>query len=96
MADEIKFDFSKAQSLINSIKTCKRSLEDLGSRLLKEVERAGSWWKGDSYTALKEVAGRNKATIGEIAGKSADVSAHVAKVAESKKAWEQNGSKCFK
>jgi hypothetical protein len=96
MADEMKYDFVKAQSLLKTSKFCRRSLDDLANRLLREAENAGVWWKGESHGGLKEAAARNRFAISEIAGEIALITDYIMKVSEDKKNWERNGAKHFK
>ena len=98
MSDNIKFDFAKAQSLLNSINECKRSINSLATRLGTEVNKAGSWWIGESYDGYKDSffgVNGGKSTVDGIAAQTATIGNYLITVAQMKRGWEQRGKSNF-
>ena len=100
MADEIKFDFAKAHSLLQILNDCSHELGELSNALGNEVNEAEQWWSGASYDAFRAKyigsdSGSGKSSIKVIADRVADVSDRLTKIAEAKKDFERKSSKLF-
>ena len=99
MADIVKFDFSKMQSLSEAFSGCLSGLSELSTVLEAEVSSAAQWWKGasyDAYEAKYSGSGKCKSTLEALYDKTKDVSGFLGKLADAKKDFERNTSTVFK
>ncbi|GHU50684.1 hypothetical protein AGMMS49975_02210 [Clostridia bacterium] len=96
MADEIKFDFGKAQSLGDVIAECGRGLEEIKNALQKEVGDAGEWWKGGAYDAFKaKYEGKGAAMLDGLCGRTSDAGAYLVKISNAKHNFEKSNRHIF-
>jgi hypothetical protein len=52
--EHIGFDHGKARNLYNKFIEGKRVLENANNSITRELINAGQWWKGESYSQLKD------------------------------------------
>ncbi|MCL2048452.1 MAG: hypothetical protein FWG87_06965 [Defluviitaleaceae bacterium] len=98
MSDKIKFDFARAQSLLDLLSECSAGLGELSASLGDEINGAGQWWKGESYDAFKAKysdAGKGKSTIEALGEKTKELNSYLGKLADAKKNLEQSTARAF-
>jgi len=98
MTDNITFNFSSATSMLKVINECDDSLTGLINKLHNELEKAGTWWEGESYQSYKNLfngPGGRKVILVEAADQAASLGSRLIKIAEKKRGWEQTGARKF-
>jgi len=91
MTEEIKFDYSKAQSILDILNECKRGIDELSIKMSNEVAGVGQWWKGEAYDAFRERydgSGNLKSNMLGLAEKASDTIIQLGKISDAKKANE--------
>jgi hypothetical protein len=97
-ADNIKFDYAKANAMLSTFDECSRCLSELSSVLGNEIGIAGQWWKGTSfeeYDARFSGPGRVKSIIEFLVGRATARNSRLSEVSSAKKDLDRSLSSFF-
>ena len=98
MSDIIKFDYGKARMFLKTINDSKQCLEKINYTFKNELDNIGEWWKGDSYTAFRQVyegSGGLKSILDGLTDETLDNGNYLAMIANTKKDYEKISSKIW-
>ena len=98
MDGDIRFDFSKAQGLLDGLYESKRYLDELAQMLDREVRGADQWWDGGSYDAFKDKytsPGSGKSAIDGLSNELNYIIHLVKEISEAKRGFESKSEKVF-
>jgi uncharacterized protein YukE len=97
--NDLRFDHSRARSLSRTLNECEESVVGIKKALIKEVDNAGQWWKGESYTSFKADFHKFKgveSTLNALSDDVAKVRNYLGKITGSKEEFEKKNAKRFK
>ena len=97
--NELKYDFAKAQSLLDLINECKQVLDETAQVLGNESANAPNWWKGISFDAFqaKYMSGSGgKSLASSLANKTDALGKRLSKVSYMKKDLEKKVKGSFR
>jgi uncharacterized protein YukE len=98
MEGDIRFDFSKAQGLLEGLFEYKRYLEELAQMLGREVSGIDQWWEGGSSEVFKDkysAPGKGKSVIDGLSDDLNRVILLLKEISEAKRGFEVKSEKLF-
>jgi len=98
MTNDIQFDYTKANNLLNKINEFESALHNYIAKLDGDVAGVGTWWAGASYGEYQNIftkSGGGKTTLEQIADGASTLSSYVVKAAGAKRDWERKGKEYF-